>query len=317
VTGSWTTRIGSASNRPLRAAFVALSATLIGGTYVPTASAELVTTQLVKDVTDTVGPTVRAVEAGANAVPSLPSTTAPAKPSGPPQAANPAPPPRTAAKPPSKEPSPSSTRADAGSETEPGPAGPPSVDGVAGAASGTVDSIVNRGSDAANGAATAERSDDRPVALAQKDGAASGSGSAAPLRKRRTASSPPFAVRAAEVAALQRWLARVWPAVSLGGGGISGAPAVDEIAGDVFRPVLAVVSGLLLASSPFPTSGEGSLAARHGVAGASQSSPAPFPQPTADDGVKVVYLIAIAGLLALLAFTVWREFRIALHPGLH
>jgi hypothetical protein len=88
VTGSWGKRIGSASSRSSHAAFWVVGVILIGGAWTSTASAELVKAELVKKVTDTVGSTVRAVEAGANAVPSLPSTTAPAKP--PPQAAPPA-----------------------------------------------------------------------------------------------------------------------------------------------------------------------------------------------------------------------------------
>lgn len=132
----------------------------------------------------------------------------------------------------------------------------------------------------------------------------------------RTAPSPPLAVRAAEVAALQRLLARVWPAVALGGSGASGGEVVEVIAGDLLRPALAAVAGYLLGSSPIlDTSGDAPLGGHHGVAGASRSAPAPL-VPAAGDGGGTVYLIAIVGLLALLVFTVWREFRIALHPRL-
>jgi hypothetical protein len=90
---------------------------------------------------------------------------------------------------------------------------------------------------------------------------------------------------------------------------------VEVIAGDLFRPALAAITGVLLASSPIPqASGDSLLDGDHGVAGASRSAPPPV--PVAGDGGGIVYLIAIVGLLGLLAFTVWREFRIALHPGL-
>jgi hypothetical protein len=119
------------------------------------------------------------------------------------------------------------------------------------------------------------------------------------------------------VVALQRWLARVWPAIALGGGEIGGGGAVEAIARDLFGPALAAIGGVLLASSPiFPTSGDLPLGGRHGVAGASRSAPGQPLVPAAGDGGGTLYLIAIVGLLVLLGFTVWREFRIALHPRL-
>jgi len=192
------------------------------------------------------------------------------------------------------------------------------VDRVGGVAQSAVDSVTRAGNGAASGtAATPERSDDGPAMAPQHR--ADGHAGEAVVRGGRTASSsPPVAVRAAEVAALQRWLARVWPAIALGGGGVIGAQVVGAIAGDLARPALAIVTGLLLASSPIlPASGDPALAGRPAGTGASQPTPAPLDAPTVVDGVKIVYLIAIAGLLVLLAFTVWREFRIALHPGLH
>jgi hypothetical protein len=139
------------------------------------------------------------------------------------------------------------------------------------------------------------------------------------VRERRAVSTPPPAVRAADVAALQRWLARVWPAVALGDGGVSGTSVVGVMAEEVLRPALAAVTGLLLASSPvLPIGGDSRLTGDPAAPSALPSRPAPDPAPlsTVDDGGKVVYLIAIVGLLALLVFTVWREFRLALHPRL-
>jgi len=191
---------------------------------------------------------------------------------------------------------------------------------VGGTAQSVVDSVANVGNEAASRAATtSERSDDGGAAAPQHRDEAGAS--EAVVRERRQASSPPLAIRAAEVAAWQRWLARVWPAIPLGGSGVIGI-GID--AGDLFRPALAVVTGLLLASSPIlptsgdvPASGDVPLAGHHGVAGISRATPNPPPAPVAAEGGRVLYLIAMAALLALLAFTVWREFRIALHPGSH
>lgn len=321
--GRWIRRVGSVFEHWRRGAFLAAAVMLIGAVPVPTASAGLV-----KDVVDTVGSTVKSVQASPNAVPPPvpppPSTTPPAKPPEPPSAAaTPAPPPRTPVKLPSKEPSPSPSRAEAGSRSEAGSVDPPSRDGVGRAVQNTVDSVTSITNEATSRAAKtsersnndgSERSGNGPAMAPQHR--ADQDASEAIVRRSRTTSSPPVAVRAAEVAALQRWLARVWPAIALGGGEISRVGAVEVIAGDLFRPALAAIAGVLLASSPVPlTSGDPPLGGDQGVAGASRS--APPPAPVAGEGGGIVYLIAIAGLLALLGFTVWREFRIALHPGLH
>lgn len=186
---------------------------------------------------------------------------------------------------------------------------------MAGAAQGAVGSVTGVGNKAANGTATYERSGGAPAAAPQHRADAGANEAIVP--ERRTASSPPVAIRAAEVAALQRWFAQVWPAIALGGGEISRLGAVEAIVAALFQPALAAITGVLLASLPvLPTSGDAPLTGHHGVAGASRSGSAPSPAPAAADGGGVLYLIAIAGLLALLAFTVWREFRIALHPRL-
>lgn len=318
--GRWIRRVGSVLEHWRRGAFLAAAVMLIGAVPVPTASAGLV-----KDVVDTVGSTVKSVQASPNAVPPPPSTTPPAKPPEPPSAAAaPAPPPRAPVKLPSKEPSPSPSRAEAGSRSEVGSVDPPSRDGVGRAVQNTVDSVTSITNEATSRAAkTSERSNnDGPersgngAAMAPQH-RADQDASEAIVRRSRTASSPPVAVRAAEVAALQRWLARVWPAIALGGGEISRVGAVEVIAGGLFPPALAAIAGVLLASSPVPlTSGDPPLGGDQGVAGASRSAPA-LPAPAAGEGGGIVYLIAIAGLLALLGFTVWREFRVALHPGSH
>lgn len=89
---------------------------------------------------------------------------------------------------------------------------------------------------------------------------------------------------------------------------------VGAIAEDLFRPALAAVAGLLLVSSPISQTG-GDLPITGDPAAPGTSRSAPAHAPVAADGGKIVYLIAIAALTALLAFTVWREFQAALHPG--
>lgn len=190
------------------------------------------------------------------------------------------------------------------------------MDGVAGAARGAADSVIDGGDEAASGGAAVARSDGGPAVATPPAGAADTSESI--VRERRAVSSPPPAVRAADVAALQRWLARVWPAVALGDGGVNGTSVVEVMAEEVLRPALAAVTGLLLASSPVLPISDSRFTADPAAPNALLSRPAPDPAPlsSVDDGGKVVYLIAIVGLLALLVFTVWREFRLALHPRL-
>jgi hypothetical protein len=123
------------------------------------------------------------------------------------------------------------------------------------------------------------------------------------------------------VAAARRWLARVWPGIALGGDGSgeSGTVGVTAEPGEVFRSALAAIGALLLTSSATPEVGGGdspSPLAGHPAGGAAAQS-APTRAPDTPDGGEIFYLIAIAGLLALLAFTVWRELRVALRPGFH
>lgn len=186
------------------------------------------------------------------------------------------------------------------------------MDRVAGAAHSVVDSVASVGNKAAPRPASSERSDEVPAAALPYR--VEGSASEALVRERRRA-SPSVAVKAAKVAVLQRWLARVWPAIALGGGG-AGDGVAGMIAGELFHPALVAATAMLFASSPIlPASGDAPLAGHHGVAGASRSAPDQAPAPAVAEGGSVLYMILMAGLLALLAFTVWREFRVALHPG--
>jgi len=319
VIGSRQRRTASAVGRFwCRVAVLAIWAVLGGAVSVSTASAGLV-----EKTVDTVGATVKSVQDTANAVPPVPGTSPPATPPSPP--ATPGPPPQAVPKLPSKapsqEPSPPSSRAGAAAPA-PHVSDPP-VDRVAGAAHSVVDSVASAGNKAApraassdrSDAASSERSDEVPggTARAALPDRVEGSASGAPVRERRRA-SPPVAVRPAKAAVLQRWLARVWPAIALGGAGDGVAGMIAT--GGLFHPALVAATAMLLASSPIlPASGEAPLAGHPGVAGASKSAPDQAPAPAVAEGGSVLYMIVMAGLLALLAFTVWREFRVALHPG--
>ena len=190
---------------------------------------------------------------------------------------------------------------------------------MAGAAQSVVHSVAGVGEKAPSRAASSERSDEAPAGSARAalpdrvEGSAGGA--QALVREPRKSSSPSVAVRPAKAAVLQRWLARVWPAIALGGGG-AGDGVAGMIAGELFRPALVAATAMLLASSPIlPASGDAPLAGHHGAVGASRSAPDQAPAPAVAEGGSVLYMIVMAGLLALLAFTVWREFHVALHPG--
>ena len=138
-----------------------------------------------------------------------------------------------------------------------------------------------------------------------------------------TASSTSPSIDDAEVAALYRWLARIWPAIALGDGEVGQGVLARALEGGLFHPAVATVARLLSLVPPIvravadsPT--VGSLA----TANAPQPAPpdnAPAngaPTPAAD-GKRAVYLVALVALLALLAFTIWKEFRSTLRPGVH
>ena len=129
-----------------------------------------------------------------------------------------------------------------------------------------------------------------------------------------TASGAPPSIRAAEVAPVSRWLARIWPAIALGGGnGPAPVAAAVAMAEELFRPAAAVVARVLaLTSSNTPTP----MSLPFAEQPATTNAPHPtFPgAAVAADEEETLYLVALMSLLALLAFTVWREFRSALRP---
>jgi hypothetical protein len=138
------------------------------------------------------------------------------------------------------------------------------------------------------------------------------SASKATPRATGTTPSAPPSIAAGEVAALQRWFARIWPAIPLGGGAGRGWAA--RVIGDLFRPVPAATVRLLFLTPLVARAGGDSPFVGHpGTANAAQLALPNAPAPA--DGERIIYLIALAALLALLAFAIWREFRSALRPG--
>jgi hypothetical protein len=263
-------------------------AILIGAvSSVPSASATLM-----GEAADTVGSTVESVDDTPNAAPSLPSATppAPAAPQAPvklqPEAA------------PTPSPSPSSSGVNV-----------PSVDGIAGAARNSVGWVTSTGKETTQQAVASARNDGSRVST-PPNGADAGAGKATP-RAIGGASSAPPSIAAAEVAALQRWFARIWPAISLGGAGRGWAASVI---GDLFRPAATATARLLFLTPLVARAASDSPLVGHpGTANAPQ--PALPNAPASADGERIIYLVVLAALLALLAFTIWREFRSALRPG--
>jgi len=272
-------------------------AVLIGSvSSVPSASATLI-----GEAADTVGSTVESVDVTPNAVPSLPSAMPPATPPAP--VATPAAPQ-----------APVKLQTETAPTPSPSPSSPgvnvPSVDGIAGVARNSVDSVTTTAKETTQQVAASARNDGSRVST-PPNGADAGASKATP-RAIGTASSAPPSITAAEVAALQRWFARIWPAIPLGGGAGRGWAAT--VIGDLFRPAAAATARLLfLAPLVARAASDSPLVGHPGTANAPQLA---FPHaPASADGKRIIYLIALVALLALLAFTIWREFRSALRPG--
>jgi hypothetical protein len=260
---------------------------------------------------------VPSLPASPSATPSLPSAAPPATPPAPP-VATPATPKAPANLPPKATPAPSpSPTSPRGTATpSPPPTGsgvdvPADVPAVERRARGTakaVGSVPSAAKETLEGAAPSRIAGGRAPIL--QNGQDAGASEAAP--RAIGGSSTPPSIRAAEVAPLRRWLARIWPAIPLGGGAGSGW-AARLIAGDLFRPPAAAIARLLSLVPPITRApGDSPFAGHPGAANAPQPD---LPNPLAGtDGTKIVYLAVLAVLLALLAFTIWREFRSALRP---
>ena len=181
---------------------------------------------------------------------------------------------------------------------------------------GAVGSVAGAGSEALPGAVTPEGSDGNRTSLTPgAPGDPRGSATGAVSRGRSGTGDAPISVRAAEVAPLQRWLARVWPAIALGGDGSAGNVDLGVMARDLFRPTVAAATALLTAPAAALELGDSAVAGRSASTAEPQPPSGPFPVPSA--GGKVLYLLALAALLVLMGFTVWREFHVALKPWQH
>jgi hypothetical protein len=264
----------------------------------------------VGEVMGVVDETVKSVQAAPNAAPSLPSPPPP--PATPPTRSIPAAPrlpdklptQATPAPAPRHSPSPSSP------PNNPGAVDVPSaVDRTVGAARNTVEAVTSTGAETTKPATSARK--DGTGAPAFQGGADAGPSNASP-RAIRTGPNAPLSIAAAKVVALQRWVARIWPAISLGGSGAGRGSTARAMMMDLFRPAAAVIARVLsLSTSITPAAGGWPFAGHPGTGRDPQNG---LPSSLAADGSKIVYLVTLTALLSLLAFTVWREFRSALRP---
>lgn len=257
---------------------------------------------VVKEATNRVGSTVDSVEdTAAGAIPPLPKAPPPPAPPAPPAPPPPLAPPRATPKPPVTPPPPSS-RSDPSADA-------PSTDGTAAAAGRSTGAPGGLGGEASS-----------RVGPTRSEGGVSGSvpserSAAAGKARPGTAARTPLSVRPAEVAAAGHWIARVWPAIALDGGGAGQAPIVTTVGEALLRPAIAVATRSLQAVAGV------ARAVGYDDAPPAGSSPAPdaqrgsLPNVAAPaDWEKIPYLVAMAAILALLAFAIWREFRSALPP---
>ncbi len=280
---------------------------------------------LVPDAVRTVGSTL--TSAG-NAATSLPNAVppAPAPPKAPVEA--PVKVPIEATQPPSPPLPPTSSSHSASpvggsggsrAHSTPPSAGVPSADGAAGAVRDSVDGVrgsVDSVTSAAKETGTQAISSARSRAVSSRgssapQGSPDTSGRLATPRAIGASTSAPLSIRAAEVAALQRWFARVWPGVALGGDGTGLARAARAIGGDLLRPAAAAIAQSLLPVLPAAWAPGDSPSAAHSATADARQHALPG-APTVATVKKILFLAAIAALLAVLAFTIWTEFRAAL-----
>jgi len=261
---------------------------------VPAASATLV-----EKVTNTVESAAKSVNVPVNASPSIPTAAPPTKL---PVPASPQAPARvpTEAVPP-RSPAPTGSSADL-----------PSARGQARSASDSAGSAPRGSGESTKPEAVSAGSDETRPSPSSPGGSAGkarrGAGGAA--------SSPPLSVAPVEEAALRRWLARVWPAVALGDDGAGGGLVAWVGGDDLFRRAVAVIAPLVSLVSSIARQC-GASASRPVRSARAHSPHADLASPALPTGEKkVVYFLALAGLLAFLAFTIWKEFRSVLRTRL-
>lgn len=306
------TRIAFEQRLWRRIALVA-GAILIGSvSSVPTASATLMgeAADTVGSTVESVGSTVESVDATPNAAPSLPSAMPPATPPAP--VAAPAAPQAPVKSQTEAAPTPSLSPSRSGISPSSSGVNVPSVDGIAGAARNSVGSVTSTSKEATQQVAASARNDGSQISTIP-NGRDAGASEATP-RAIGTPSSAPPSITAAKVAALQRWFAHIWPAIPLGGSAVRGWAA--RVIWDLFRPAAATTARLLpLAPLVARAASDSPFVGHPGTAIAPQ--PALPDAPASADGKRTIYLIVLAALLALLAFTIWREFHSVLRPGVH
>jgi hypothetical protein len=281
---------------------------------------------IVKEATDRVAPTaasayetVDALPPAAKAVPPPPQVVPPPPKVVPPPPKVVPPPPKVVPPPPAAPRLPSRPTGQTPSNVPSTPSqrqpssgeGHPSDKGIvraAGDAGGSVTSVAREASDRVS-TAPSEGGSANPAPGNYPEGA----GEKTRLSAAGTAKRTPLSVGPADVATVRRWFARVWPAIALGGEGGQGLllPAIAEL----LRPVIALADRSLLAVAGVvrAVGDDGSSRAGNPV---QPNAPNGFLSnvAAAADWKRIPYLVAIAALLALLAFTMWREFRSALHP---
>lgn len=244
------------------------------------------------EVVGTAGATVGSVKATPNTVPSSPSAPVPA----------PVPTPATPSI--KAKPAPTPTSRKSGADV-------PSARGIAGPGRNPAGSATSTSKETTKRATPSARNDGGRPSASQS---APDEGASRPTsRATGTAPNPPPSIRAAQVVALRRWLAYVWPAIALGGSGADRGWMARPGAAGLVHPSVAAIARVL---SPVPPIGQASgaapLAGRPGTANVPQ--PALPDASRATDGTEIVYLAIFIALSALLAFTLWREFRSVLRP---
>src|SRR5260221_3005648 len=291
------TGTGIAFEQRLRRRIVLTASVLIGlVSSVPSASATLT-----GEAASIAGPTVESVPVAPNAAPSLPSATPPAPIATP--AAPQAPVKLPTEAPPKPSPSPPNSGVDV-----------PSVDGIASPARNSAGSVTSTGKETTIQAATSARSDGSRPRSSQAVRMQAQAGR--PPRAIGTAPNRPPSIAAADVAALQRWFARIWPAIPLGSDGTGRGWVARAIGGDLLRPAVAATARLLfLVQQITRTASDSPFVGHPRTANAPQLALPNAPAPA--DGRKIVHLVILSALLAFLVFPIWREFRSALRPGVH
>lgn len=159
---------------------------------------------------------------------------------------------------------------------------------------------------------------DRATGPASRAPGASGAAeSRAPAAGGAAENRAPPAIRAAREAPLRQWFAYVWPAIALGGGPIGERGWVaDAIGSELFRPVATGIARFLSAAAGSAArAAVGSTLASPPVAHEPQPALPETPAPAGGGGIA--YFLFLAALLAVLAYTIWSEFRTALRTRPH